>query len=79
MTMRTLHRGHIFHLTGRPTVQEAAAALVSEYRRRGLRGVIGRGIQTVGPDAAKPRLNPVFSAEQVLSSGEAPCFIAKHP
>jgi len=32
----------------------AQDALFSEYRRRGLRGVIGRGIQTVGPDAAKP-------------------------
>jgi guanine deaminase len=32
----------------------AQAALFSEYRRRGLRGVIGRGIQTVGPEAAKP-------------------------
>ena len=26
--MGTLHRGHIFHLTGRPAVQEAADALV---------------------------------------------------
>ena len=32
----------------------AQDALFGEYRRRGLRGVIGRGIQTVGPDAAKP-------------------------
>lgn len=32
----------------------AQDALFSEYRRRGLRGVIGRGIQTVGPEAAKP-------------------------
>lgn len=32
----------------------AQDALFSEYRRVGLRGVIGRGIQTVGPDAAKP-------------------------
>ncbi len=32
----------------------AQTALFSEYRRRGLRGVIGRGIQTVGPDAARP-------------------------
>jgi len=32
----------------------AQDALFEEYRRRGLRGVIGRGIQTVGPDAAKP-------------------------
>ncbi len=30
----------------------AQDALFEEYRRRGLRGVIGRGIQTVGPDAA---------------------------
>jgi guanine deaminase len=28
--------------------------LFAEYQRRGLRGVIGRGIQTVGPDAARP-------------------------
>lgn len=26
--MPTLHRGHIFHVTGRPKVQEAAQALV---------------------------------------------------
>ena len=26
--MSTLHRGHIFHLTGRPLVEDAAAALV---------------------------------------------------
>jgi len=26
--MSTLHRGHIFHLTGRPKVQEALDALV---------------------------------------------------
>lgn len=32
----------------------AQDALFNEYRRRGLRGVIGRGIQTVGPDAARP-------------------------
>ena len=32
----------------------AQDALFGEYRRRGLRGVIGRGIQTIGPDAAKP-------------------------
>ncbi len=32
----------------------AQDALFHEYRRRGLRGVIGRGIQTVGPEAAKP-------------------------
>ncbi len=32
----------------------AQDALFNEYRRRGLRGVIGRGIQTIGPDAAKP-------------------------
>ncbi len=32
----------------------AQDALFEEYHRRGLRGVIGRGIQTVGPDAAKP-------------------------
>lgn len=32
----------------------AQDALFGEYRRRGLRGVLGRGIQTVGPDAAKP-------------------------
>ncbi len=32
----------------------AQDALFSEYQRRGLRGVIGRGIQTIGPDAAKP-------------------------
>ncbi len=32
----------------------AQDALFEEYRRRGLRGVIGRGIQTVGPDTAKP-------------------------
>ena len=36
-----------------PVAQEA---LFEEYDRRGLRGVIGRGIQTVGPDAAKPLL-----------------------
>lgn len=34
-----------------PVAQEA---LFNEYHRRGLRGVIGRGIQTVGPDAAAP-------------------------
>lgn len=32
----------------------AQDALFREYRRRGLRGVIGRGIQTVGPDSARP-------------------------
>ena len=32
----------------------AQDVLFREYRRRGLRGVIGRGIQTVGPDSAKP-------------------------
>jgi guanine deaminase len=32
----------------------AQNALFSEYRRRGLRGVIGRGIQTVGPETARP-------------------------
>jgi guanine deaminase len=32
----------------------AQKALFGEYLRRGLRGVIGRGIQTVGPDAAMP-------------------------
>ena len=32
----------------------AQDALFGEYRRRGLRGVIGRGIQTVGPDTARP-------------------------
>ena len=32
----------------------AQDALFEEYHRRGLRGVIGRGIQTVGPDASKP-------------------------
>ncbi|NQU15173.1 MAG: amidohydrolase family protein [Desulfobacteraceae bacterium] len=34
-----------------PVAQEA---LFDEYHRRGLRGVIGRGIQTAGPDASKP-------------------------
>ncbi len=34
----------------------AQDALFEEYHRRGLRGVIGRGIQTVGPDAARPLL-----------------------
>lgn len=34
-----------------PVAQEA---LFSEYHSRGLRGVIGRGIQTTGPDAATP-------------------------
>jgi guanine deaminase len=34
-----------------PTAQDA---LFEEYRRRGLRGVIGRGIQTVGPATARP-------------------------
>ncbi len=34
----------------------AQDALFNEYHRRGLRGVIGRGIQTVGPDAARPLL-----------------------
>ncbi|MDH3524077.1 MAG: guanine deaminase [Acidobacteriota bacterium] len=32
----------------------AQDALFEEYRRRGLRGVIGRGIQTVGSRAARP-------------------------
>jgi guanine deaminase len=32
----------------------AQNALFREYRRRGLRGVIGRGIQTVGPETARP-------------------------
>jgi len=32
----------------------AQDALFEEFQRRGLRGVIGRGIQTVGPDSAKP-------------------------
>ncbi len=32
----------------------AQNALFNEFHRRGLRGVIGRGIQTVGPDAARP-------------------------
>jgi guanine deaminase len=32
----------------------AQDALFGEYRRRGLRGVIGRGIQTIGPEPAKP-------------------------
>ncbi|MDQ7825230.1 MAG: amidohydrolase family protein [Candidatus Eremiobacteraeota bacterium] len=34
-----------------PPAQEA---LFAEYRERGLRGVIGRTIQTTGPDAARP-------------------------
>jgi guanine deaminase len=34
-----------------PVAQEV---LFDEYHRRGLRGVIGRGIQTVGPEAAEP-------------------------
>ncbi len=34
-----------------PVAQEA---LFGEYHKRGLRGVIGRGIQTVGPEAAAP-------------------------
>jgi hypothetical protein len=33
---------------------EAQEALFEEYARRGLRGVLGRGIQTVGPAAAAP-------------------------
>jgi guanine deaminase len=33
---------------------EAQDILFQEYQRRGLRGVIGRTIQTTGPDAAKP-------------------------
>ena len=32
----------------------AQDALFEEYHRRGLRGVIGRGIQTVGPEPARP-------------------------
>lgn len=32
---------------------EAQNCLFSEYERRGLRGIIGRGIQTVGPDSAR--------------------------
>ncbi len=48
-----------------PVAQEA---LFDEYQRRGLRGVIGRGIQTVGPETAKPLIT---SEEDAIRLTEA--------
>lgn len=46
----------------------AQDALFREYHRRGLRGVIGRGIQTVGPDAARTLLT---SEDEAIKLTEA--------
>ena len=76
--MSTLHRGHIFHLTGRPTVQEAADALV-EIPDGGLLVDDDGVIEWCGRFADRPPLpeTPV----EVVDHGDAfilPGFVDTH-
>jgi guanine deaminase len=73
--MGTLHRGHVFHLAGRPTLAEAAAALV-EISDGGLRVDSAGAIDWCGPWADRPTAD-----DEVIDHGAAfllPGFVDTH-
>ena len=70
--MSTLHRGHIFHLTGTPTVQEAAEALV-EIPDGALLVNDDGVIEWCGQYVDRPQLDG--ASVEVIDHGDAPLWI----
>ncbi|MCZ6727815.1 MAG: amidohydrolase family protein, partial [Acidobacteria bacterium] len=76
--MSTLHRGHVFHLTGKPTVQEAAEALVDIPDGAILVDDDGM-IEWCGHHADRPQVDG--AAVEVVDHGDAfllPGFVDTH-